>query len=170
MSKVRSVDTDLAGPPSVSTSESSWNSARAFSQAALLLPKRAASCASSAFCRCPIVRSPSSARRSAVLGPMPGMRLVGAVAKRTHASSRPIATNPAGLPRSLQHLAISRYGPTPIEMTMPVASCTAATTSRSTRSGFSTPVRSANASSMPMRCTRSSRSSTICHTRLEVSR
>ena len=116
------------------------------------------------------MRSPSSASRSAVLGPMPGMRLVGAVAKRTHASSRPIATNPAGLPRSLQHLATSRDGPTPIEITMPVASLTAATTSRSTRSGFSTPVRSANASSMPMRCTRSSRSSTIFHTRREVSR
>ena len=101
---------------------------------------------------------------------MPGMRLVGAVAKRTHASSRPIATKPAGLPRSLQHFATSRDGPTPIEITMPVASLTAATTSRSTRSGFSTPVRSAKASSIPMCCTRSSRSSTISHTRLEVSR
>ena len=67
------------------------------------------------------------------------MRLVGEVAKRTHASSRPIATNPAGLPRSLQHLATSREGPTPTEIWIPVRSFTAAITSRSTRSGFSTP-------------------------------
>ena len=65
------------------------------------------------------MRTPSSARRSAVLGPIPGTRLVGAVAKRTHASSRPIATKPAGLPRSLQHLATSRDGPTPIEIDDP---------------------------------------------------
>ena len=90
-----------------------------------------------------MVRRPSSARRSAVLGPMPGTRLVGAVAKRTHASSRPMATNPAGLPRSLQHLATRRDGPMPTESWMPVCSLTAATTSRSTRSGFGTPVSSA---------------------------
>ena len=51
---------------------------------------------------------------------MPGSRRVGAVAKRMHASSRPIATKPAGLPRSEQHLAISRFGPTPTEIWMPV--------------------------------------------------
>ena len=67
------------------------------------------------------MRMPSSARRSAVFGPMPGTRLVGAVANRTHASSRPIATKPAGLPRSLQHLAISRDGPTPTEIDDPDA-------------------------------------------------
>ena len=115
----------------------------------MLVPKRVASRASSACWRWPSVRMPSAASRSAVFGPMPGTRLVGAVAKRTHASSRPIATNPAGLPRSLQHLATSRDGPTPTEITIPVCSFTAAITSRSTRSGLSTPVRSAYASSMP---------------------
>ena len=70
------------------------------------------------------------------LGADAGHARVGAVAKRTHASSRPIATNPAGLPRSLQHLATSRDGPTPTEITIPVASLTASTSSRSTRSGF----------------------------------
>ena len=104
------------------------------------------------------------------MGPIPGTRLVGAVAKRTHASSRPIATKPAGLPRSLQHLATSRDGPTPIEITIPVASLTAATSSRSTRSGFSTPVSSAYASSIPTCCTRSSRSPTSSQTRFDVSR
>ena len=62
---------------------------------------------------------------------------------RTQASSRPIATKPAGLPRSLQHLATRRDGPTPTEIVMPVRSLTSATTSRSTRSGFSVPVSSA---------------------------
>ena len=136
----------------------------------MLDPKRVARRASSAFWSWPIVRTPSSARRSAVLGPMPGMRLVGAVANRTHASSRPIATNPAGLPRSLQHLATSRDGPMPTEITIPVSTLTASTTSRSTRSGFSTPVSSAYASSSPSSWTRSSRSPTTAHTRLDVSR
>ena len=36
------------------------------------------------------------------------------------ASSRPIATKPAGLPRSEQHLAIRRLGPTPAETWIPV--------------------------------------------------
>ena len=101
---------------------------------------------------------------------MPGMRLVGAVAKRRHASSRPIATKPAGLPRSLQHLATSRDGPTPTEMTIPVSTLTSSTSSRSTRSGFSTPVRSAYPSSIPICWTRSSRSPITSQTRLDVSR
>ena len=91
------------------------------------------------------------------------MRQVGAVAKRTHASSRPMATKPAGLPGSLQHLTTSRDGPTPIAITIPVHPLTAATTSRTTRSGFSTPVRSVNASSIPIFGTRSSGSPTIPH-------
>ena len=53
--------------------------------------------------------------------------------------------------------------------TIPVPSFTAATTSRSTRNGFSTPVRSAYASSSPSCCTRSSRSPTTAHTLREVS-
>ncbi len=106
-------------------------------------PKRAASRPSSARWSWPSVIRPSSASRSAVLGPIPGTRLVGAVAKRSHASSRPIATIPAGLPWSLQHFATSRDGPTPTEIVTPVFSRTSSTSSRSTRSGFGTPVRSA---------------------------
>ena len=106
-------------------------------------PKRAASAPSAAFCRCPIVWMPISARRSAVFGPMPPSRLGGCVAKRTHASSRPMATNAAGLPWSEQVLAISRFGPTPTETVTPVRAATSATTRRSTASGRGTPVRSA---------------------------
>ena len=106
-------------------------------------PKRAASRPSSARWSWPSVISPSSASRSAVFGPIPGTRLVGAVAKRSQASSRPIATRPAGLPWSLQHLATSREGPTPTEIVTPVFSRTSSTTSRSTRSGFGMPVSSA---------------------------
>ena len=107
------------------------------------VPKRAASFASSARWSCPSVISPSSASRSAVFGPMPGTRLVGAVANRSHASSRLVAKccsdhgKPAGL------VAMGREGPTPTEIVTPVFSRTSATTSRSTRSGFGTPVRSA---------------------------
>ena len=107
------------------------------------VPKRAARRPSSARWSWPIVRRPSSASRSAVFGPIPGTRLVGAVAKRSHASSRPIATSPAGLPWSLQHFATSRDGPTPMEIVTPVFSRTSSTSSRSTRSGLGTPVRSA---------------------------
>ncbi len=169
-SKVRSLDRDLAAPGSVETSDSSSNAARAFKKRPVLLPKRAASRPSSACCRWPSVWIPRSASRSAVFGPMPGTRLVGAVAKRTHASSRPMATKPFGLPRSLQHLATSRDGPMPTEITIPVPALTASTTSRSTRSGLATPVRSAYASSRPSCCTRSSRSATTSQTRLDVSR
>ena len=170
VSKVVSLERDLAAPRSVSTGESSRNSARAFRNPAVRVPKRAASSASSARWSWPSVRSPSSASRSAVLGPMPGTRLVGAVENRSHASSRPIATSPLGLPWSLQHFATSREGPTPAEIVMPVASRTSSISSRSTRSGFGTPVRSAYASSSPIGCRRSRRSPTIAHTFLDVSR
>ena len=143
VSNVRSLERDLAAPRSVSTGEASRNSARAFRKPAVREPKRTASWASSARWSWPIVRSPSAASRSAVLGPIPGTRLVGAVAKRSQASSRPIATSPAGLPWSLQHLATRRDGPTPTEIVIPVASRTASTSSRSTRSGLGTPVSSA---------------------------
>ena len=64
-------------------------------------------------------------------------------ASRRHASSRPIATNPCGFSRSEETFAISRFGPTPTEIVMPVRSRTSATSSRSTRSGFSHSVTSA---------------------------
>ena len=139
-SNVTSVETDLAAPISVSTGESSWKAARAFRYRAVRSPKRAASCASSASCSWATVAYPSPASRSAVLGPMPGSRRVGAGAKRTHASSRPMATKPAGLPTSEQHLATSREGPTPTEIWIPVRVLTSATSSRSTRSGLAMPV------------------------------
>ena len=53
---------------------------------------------------------------------------------------------------------------------MPVSARTAATSSRSTRNGFSTPVRSAYASSSPIDCTRSSRDRTSAHTSRDFSR
>jgi hypothetical protein len=101
---------------------------------------------------------------------MPGSRRVGAVAKRMHASSRPIATKPAGLPRSEQHLAISRFGPMPAEIWMPVCFFTSSISSRRTRKGFSTPVRSAYASSSPIDCRRSSFPRTSSHTSRDLSR
>ena len=107
------------------------------------VPKRAANIPSSARWSWPTVRRPSSARRSAVLGPIPGIRLVGAAANRRHASSRPMTTNPAGLPWSEQHLATRRFGPTPTEIVIPVSRRTSSIRSRSAGSGRSTSVRSA---------------------------
>ena len=91
----------------------------------------------------PIVVKPIAASRSAVLGPMPGMIRGEALASRRQASSRPIATNPCGFSRSEETLAISRLGPTPTDIVMPVRSRTSATSSRSARSGFSASVTSA---------------------------
>ena len=73
-------------------------------------------------------------------------------------------------PRSEQHFATSRDGPIPTEIWMPVSARTAATSSRNTRRGFSTPVRSAYASSSPIDCTRSSRDRTSDHTSRDFSR
>ena len=74
---------------------------------------------------------------------MPGMIRSELPASRRHASSRPIATKPCGFSRSDETFAISRFGPTPTEIVMPVRSRTSATSSRSTRSGFSHSVTSA---------------------------
>ena len=59
---------------------------------------------------------PSAARRSAVLGPMPGISRGEWRARRTQASSRPSTTKPRGLSRSDATLAISRFGATPTEI------------------------------------------------------
>ena len=91
----------------------------------------------------PIVVRPSDASRSAVFGPIPGMIRSELPASRLHASSRPIATKPCGFSRSEAIFAISRFGPTPTEIPIPVRSRTSVTSSRSTRSGFSHSVTSA---------------------------
>ena len=87
--------------------------------------------------------SPTAASRSAVFGPIPGMIRSDAPASRRQASSRPIATKPCGFSRSDETLAISRFGPTPTEIPIPVRPRTSSTRSRSTRSGFSASVTSA---------------------------
>ena len=81
--------------------------------------------------------------RSTVLGPKPGMIRGDALASRRHASSRPIATKPRGFSRSEEIFAISRLGPTPTDIVIPVRAWTSATSSRRTRSGFSHSVTSA---------------------------
>ena len=58
---------------------------------------------------------PSSARRAAVFGPMPGTRPGGAEAKRAHACSRVSTTNPAGFSASEATFATSLFGPMPTE-------------------------------------------------------
>jgi hypothetical protein len=84
-------------------------------------------------------------RRQAVGGLGPDARISRGEwrARRTQASSRPSTTKPRGLSRSEATLAISRFGATPTEMTMPERASTLLTSSRRTRSGFGTSVRSA---------------------------
>ena len=73
---------------------------------------------------------PIRARRSAVLGPMPGRRLGGAPAKRSQAISRLSATRPAGFSASEAIFATSLLGPIPTEALSPVASWMAITRRR----------------------------------------
>ena len=58
---------------------------------------------------------PSSARRAAVFGPMPGTRPGGAEAKRAQACSRLSTTKPAGFSASDATFATSLFGPMPTE-------------------------------------------------------
>ena len=61
------------------------------------------------------VLRPSSARRAAVFGPMPGTSPGGAAAKRAQACSRLSTTKPAGFSASEATLATSLLGPMPTE-------------------------------------------------------
>ena len=87
-------------------------------------PKRARRASGSASRSPCSVVMPSARRRSAVLGPMPGTRLGGACAKRSHACSMLIATRPRGFSRSLHTLATSLLGPMPTETPRPVVAST----------------------------------------------
>jgi hypothetical protein len=142
-SNVVSLERDLAGPDSASTTSEPWKCARACRSRPWRVPKRCARTSGSACCSEPIVLSPIAASRSAVLGPIPGMIRSDAPARRRHASSRPMATNPCGFSRSEAILAMSRFGPTPTDTPIPVRSRTSATSSRSARSGLSASVTSA---------------------------
>ena len=102
MSKVRSVETDLAGA-ALGLDRRVVVEGRARLQVAGRCGRRSgrrarASSASWSWADGAVAERRPGARRSS--GRCPGSRRVGAVAKRMHASSRPIATKPAGLPRS----------------------------------------------------------------------
>ena len=127
--------------------------------------------ASSASWSCATVAKPIDASRSAVFGPIPGSRRVGAGREADARLLAPHRHEAGGLargPSSTSPPAATARSPT--EIWMPVSARTAATSSRSTRSGFSTPVRSAYASSSPIDCTRSSRDRTSAHTSRDFSR
>ena len=143
-SNVVSFERDFAGPDSASTTVRAVE-VRARDAARARGASRSAARAAPRRRRwsAPIVVSPSAASRSAVFGPIPGMIRSDAPASRRQASSRPIATKPCGFSRSEATFAISRFGPTPTEIPMPVRARTSATRSRSTRSGFSASVTSA---------------------------
>jgi hypothetical protein len=75
------------------------------------------------------------------------------------------------LSASLAVLATRRLGPTPTEIVMPVSARTSATSARSTRSGFSTAVTSAYASSSETCCIGlARRSATSAQTSADFSR
>ncbi len=78
-------------------------------------PKRSTSSRSGAAPTAASVVRPSSARRAAVLGPMPGTRPGGEEAKRAHACSRLSTTKPAGFSASEATFATSLLGPMPTE-------------------------------------------------------
>jgi len=107
-------------------------SARAGRGPAEVLPKRSTSTSGSILRHLPSVATPSSERRVAVLGPMPGISDGGLSAKRAQACSRVSTTNPAGFSASEATFAMSLFGPIPTEQVNCVAP-------RSRRSGGASP-------------------------------
>ena len=77
------------------------------------------------------------------MGPKPGMIRGEALASRPARLLAAHGHEPRGFSRSEEIFAISRFGPTPTEIVIPVRARTSATSSRSTRSGFSHSVTSA---------------------------
>ncbi len=89
-----------------------------------------------------MVVMPSACNRSAVLPPIPGISLHGALANRSHACSRLSTTNPCGFSASEATFATSLFGPMPTDAVSPVCSWISATIRRIPAFGAGSPVSS----------------------------